>query len=92
MSWLTEYQEGKRKIRHIIWYLNNLSDLLDEVGNDKLAYRVSMIHSDLIDAYKQIDDAVTKNLDDQYRQAQESSANVLKACLAGAKIAENEKA
>jgi hypothetical protein len=90
MSWLTEYQEGRKRVERAIWNLNNLSNLLDEVGNDKLAYRISMIHDNLMEAHVQIDKAVMGNLDSQYKQAQQSSANVLKACLAGVKLAEDE--
>jgi hypothetical protein len=43
-----------------------------------------------MEAHIQIDKAVMGNLDSQYKQAQQSSANVLKACLAGVKLAEDE--
>lgn len=91
MNWFDQYKIGLKRIDAASWYLDNLSEILDQAGNTKLSNRIKRVHLDLEKGIKEIDDAVAQNLDEQYKRSQEASANMLKAALAGGELAKREE-
>lgn len=89
-DWLKKHHEAVEDISICIVNLQSIGSLLYNVGLDKLEARVNGVHNKLSDALEKLQESMDENLDEGYKRAQESSANVLKACLAGIQL-EKEK-
>lgn len=90
-DWFEKYKKALKKADAVSWYIGRISQLLEEVGNTKLSKRLLLKHLDLEQAIEEIDNAVSQNINEQYLLAQQSSANVLKAALAGGELSRREK-
>lgn len=90
-DWFDQYKIGLKRIDAASWYLDNLSEILDQAGNTKLARRIQRVHQDIEKGIKEMDDAIAQNLDEQYKRSQEASANILRAALAGGELAKRDE-
>jgi len=90
-NWFDQYKTGLKRIDAASFYLDNLSEILYQAGDEKLSKRMRRLHLDLEMGIKEIDDAVAHNMNEQYKQSLESSANILKAALAGGELAKREE-
>jgi len=72
-NWLEKYQQGIEKANNVVWYLENLSGLLYEVGNNVLGRRVNKMSVNLSDALKEINGAINQNFNEQVKQCNEKN-------------------
>jgi hypothetical protein len=84
------YQQTKT-IRSCAWALEEISDALMEVGNERLAKRLKFIAEDIYTSADKIHNQVGTDLGEMVKNAEEHSTNMLRACLAGAALATKDK-
>jgi len=90
-NWYSKTQKYKEIIKNKTYMLDSIASNLYKVGNDFLANKISFAVDGILDALAGIDDCLSENVDRQVKQAQESSANILRACLAGIELQRNEE-
>ena len=78
------------KITSCAYHLEALSRAFYETGNSVIGGQLDTIATDLHEARSEISGAVSKNINNEYQQAQQSSMNVVKACLAGIEISKTQ--
>jgi hypothetical protein len=89
MSWLTDFNNAKDKANAVSWYLLELSELLFQVGNEQLSTKINRMHIDLHNALEEMQKAINENFNEQVKRSEESTANIIKACLARGKMNSN---
>lgn len=89
-DWLKKYNEGTKKIENVNYYIEHLANLLYEVGNYKLAKKLNMFSNDLSKGLDLVKESHNENFNEQIKQAQENSANVFNAIVAGMKLKEKK--
>jgi tellurite resistance protein len=90
-EYLDAMHDGCDRIRMIGEELYNLSDAFRATGNVRVANQLRELAGMSYAEANGIREAVGKEINDQFKQSQEASANVLNAALAGA-IAQGEAA
>jgi hypothetical protein len=71
--------------------IGNYAKSFQAIGNDKLSQELWTIVYELNACQKTIQQEVGKDIDRQFKQAQQSSATVLKAALAGIAVAKKDR-
>jgi hypothetical protein len=66
--------------------LYNLSKSFYAVGNEKVADDLKVVCTEIMRSVRNLRKAVNENLDKEYKNAVQSSANVLNSALAGIKL------
>lgn len=82
-DWLSRYHDGKRAIGPIIGRLDKLSRAFHTVGNSTMSEELFSMAEDLEKIREQIDKAIGDNINENFKQSQESTGLMLKAALAG---------
>jgi len=80
-----------RSISNQAQTLLELSDALEMVGNEILSEKLYYISSQLSKAATMLHDEEGKAIGEQMERMNESSANMLNACLAGVKLGRGDK-
>ena len=70
--------------------IRSIATNLYNVGLDKLAAKLDQISSTIFTATQNLNDAISKDESEQFKQAQQSSINVLNATLAGIEIGKHK--
>ena len=78
-------------IAHIANVLDRLGGAFHRTGNAPIGAELRDIAQELFDAILVMRGIDSKDLDDVIRQTREASENLLNACLAGVKIATEQK-
>lgn len=86
MEHLEQYKEGIAKVRTAEWELTMLAAAFDRTGNVIVATELRTLASQLADGINEIGAAFSTELDRGFRQAQQHSATVLEAVLAGVQV------
>lgn len=86
MSWLDETNAARKKIFQAQSIIDDVSEALERVGMDRLSEELIIAINMLGDAEFQIRNATTEKVDADFKQAQESSTNILRAALAIAEM------
>jgi hypothetical protein len=71
-----------------LWHLANAFEL---TGNSEMAFSLREMSGSIYDGVKAARNAVSDHIHAEFKQAQESSTSVLKAALAGVKLAETSE-
>ena len=80
-EYLDDIYEGSETIRGVVYKLMNLSEAFHLTGNSVLGDDLYDLCVHLKQAEKQINSAVSKNINRSLKQSQEGIANILKAYI-----------
>jgi hypothetical protein len=89
MSLFNEFDLEVKKIEYEIEKIFNTSYSLEEIGMFFLSKKIRCNAENLEKSVQNIKKAIHTKIDDDYKQAQQASANVLNACLSGIKLNKN---
>jgi hypothetical protein len=85
-DWLEKHHAECKKLSYASYTLYGIADCLGRVGNESLSYEIHEIASIVDSARKELPLIIGEKTRNDLALAQQSSANVLKACLAGTRI------
>lgn len=85
-------REAADNIENAVLSLYKISDSLYTVGLDRAADSINQLSLTILKEIKTLINAIDRDQDMQYKQAQQSSTNVLNAALAGIEIAKSKTA
>jgi len=80
-NFLSIIRRSSEKLRIIARELSNLGSSFDDVSNQDVADRLWSMSNIIYESEEAINGAVGKETHDRYKEAQQSSINLLKACL-----------
>lgn len=89
-DWLKKINMNEDIILAGVQSIDVLSEAFHQVGNEKVGLKLNRIAISIESAMKEINEAIKNHIHEEYKQAQESSANVFKATLAGIEISKKE--
>ena len=90
-NWLHELFDIREAIEIESGYLASLSRAFIATGNDRMGEELMMAHKVLSEQAERIDMVTHVKTKADLRRAQESSANMLRAILAGIEVAEEKE-
>jgi hypothetical protein len=81
-KYLNVISDETAHIRAIANELMNLSDSFADTGNIKMSDKLGFMSSDLIKIQEEINNAVGRDINDQFKVSQQATANMINAALA----------
>jgi len=81
-DFLTNISKQKNTIITISYELENLAQCFETIGNNKVGDKLYYYASTLQKSVEKIEKALSKRIHDDYKFSQQSSVNILNACLA----------
>lgn len=88
-NYLDSINKVESTMKNVSNDLSRIADALFIAGNDNLAMRLSDLSLELNDSAKCLDDAVSANISDMYKNATQSTDNMIAAALAAHSINDN---
>lgn len=78
--------ESCDKILNASYFLQKLSNAFVVTGNEKVGNDLLYLSAELSDCQRSIRDSIGQKIDADYKQSLQSTANMMNALLAGAKL------
>lgn len=91
IDWLDKLHKSQEKLFNISGTLEMYSGSFFTVGNNKIGRLLYTLSEQLMEIEKDISSAAGQIVSEQLKTAQENSANLLKATLAGIEVATRDK-
>lgn len=88
---LKQFHGGADRICCVHWRLSDLSAAFRRVGNEGVAAELYALSDQLTEGLTAMDDAFAEEINRSFRQAQQHSATVLEAVLAGVFVGKEGK-
>ncbi len=82
MNWLDHIKEQEGALREIAGELEEIVIACGILGLHTLSKKIGNINLRILVTVKSISDGTMKKVDDDYKTAQQSTANMMKACFA----------
>lgn len=89
-DWLNKHHKNAKEIIDVSVELERLSDAFYTTGNKYTAEKLLYYSTKIYQAQKEMRDAVSQNINESYKQAQDMSASILKSTLVGIELGRNE--
>lgn len=86
INWFKLIREEMNDIEEGLQYLAKIASSFSTIGNEKIANILFGIESTISHSLSDIESYILEHMDDQVKQAKQSSVNVLNAALAGIKL------
>jgi len=90
-EWLHEVFQSIESLQGIGYQLQSLAQAFYRTGNDRVSEDLQFFSTAILEHTKAFRDLVGEEIHDGHRQAQEMSATVLKAALAGCLLGRKDK-
>ena len=87
MSWLDEMHDVQESMNGVQDELHSLAYSLADIGLEKLAKQLAAMGRILFQAEEKLQQAKSNKVHEDYKQAEQSSVNVLSATLGGIELA-----
>jgi len=85
-DWLNDFHEAQRSNNDIVYELQSLASAFYRVGNTIISDQLFAMARSLEENNKIIGDSVSISINERLKDAQQSSANIFHAALAGIKL------